>query len=92
MWKHAYSFQGGTNLRVCLVSLEGGGKFEITQSKYRLSEEQKQDEGQILFDFCAECLKAFIDSNIEAGIIEKDHVLPLGFTVRRQLLHAEDGS
>ncbi|OBZ76793.1 Hexokinase [Grifola frondosa] len=71
---------GGTNLRVCLVTLEGEGKFEITQSKYRLSEEQKQDDGQRLFDFCAECLKAFIVSNIESGAIGKDEVLPLGFT------------
>ena len=75
------SSPGGTNLRVCLVTLEGEGKFEITQSKYRLSEEQKQEDGQKLFDFCAECLKAFIDSNIEAGVIEKDVTLPLGFTV-----------
>ncbi|KAI0733327.1 hexokinase [Fomitopsis betulina] len=71
---------GGTNLRVCLVTLEGGGKFEITQSKYRLTEEQKQEDGQKLFDFCAECLKTFIDSNIDGGIIEKDTILPLGFT------------
>lgn len=75
---------GGTNLRVCLVTLEGGGKFEITQSKYRLTEEQKQEDGQKLFDFCAECLKTFIDSNIDGGIIEKDTILPLGFTVSRK--------
>ncbi|CCM01376.1 uncharacterized protein FIBRA_03426 [Fibroporia radiculosa] len=71
---------GGTNLRVCLVTLEGEGKFEITQSKYRLSEEQKQEDGQRLFDFCAECLKAFVDTNIASGVITKDTVLPLGFT------------
>ncbi|PCH36956.1 hexokinase [Wolfiporia cocos MD-104 SS10] len=71
---------GGTNLRVCLVTLQGEGKFEITQSKYRLTEEQKQEDGQQLFDFCAECLKAFIDSNIEGGDIEKGAILPLGFT------------
>ncbi|CAL1710362.1 unnamed protein product [Somion occarium] len=35
---------GGTNLRVCLVKLNGGGKFEITQAKYRLTEEQKQED------------------------------------------------
>ena len=75
------NYQGGTNLRVCLVSLQGGGKFEITQSKYRLSEEQKAEDGQLLLDFCAECLKTFIDSSIETGTIEKDQVLPLGFTV-----------
>ena len=72
---------GGTNLRVCLVTLEGKGKFEITQAKYRLSEEQKQDEGQKLFDFCGECLKAFVDANHESGLIPKGSVLPLGFTV-----------
>ncbi|TEB32755.1 hexokinase [Coprinellus micaceus] len=74
---------GGTNLRVCLVHLQGQGKFEVTQSKYRLTEEQKQDEGQKLFDFCAESLKTFIDSNSgEDGIlnIEPGQNLPLGFT------------
>lgn len=39
---------GGTNLRVCLVTLLGEGKFEVTQTKYRLTEEQKQDDGQAL--------------------------------------------
>ena len=27
---------GGTNLRVCHVELEGDGKFEVTQTKYKL--------------------------------------------------------
>lgn len=79
---------GGTNLRVCLVHLQGEGKFEVTQSKYRLTEEQKQDEGQKLFDFCAESLKTFIDSNSgEDGIIqlEPGQKLPLGFTVSHRL-------
>lgn len=71
---------GGTNLRVCLVTLQGEGKFEITQSKYRLTEEQKQEDGQKLFDFCGECLKSFVDSSIESGTIEKGTLLPLGFT------------
>ncbi|KAJ9101721.1 hypothetical protein QFC21_003060 [Naganishia friedmannii] len=39
---------GGTNLRVCLVTLRGEGKFEITQTKYKLTDEQKQDDGQKL--------------------------------------------
>ena len=29
---------GGTNLRVCLVTLHGEGRFEVTQTKYRLTE------------------------------------------------------
>lgn len=74
---------GGTNLRVCLVTLHGGGKFEITQSKYRLTEEQKHDDGQKLFDFCAECVKTFINSNLgDSEEMMKGGVkLPLGFTV-----------
>ena len=71
-------------MRVCLVTLEGKGKFEITQAKYRLSEEQKQEEGQKLFDFCGECLKAFIVTHQAEGHIPKDSVLPLGFTVRME--------
>lgn len=35
----------------------------------------------MLFDFCAECLKTFVDSQIESGVIRKDSLLPLGFTV-----------
>jgi hexokinase len=74
---------GGTNLRVCFVTLQGQGKFEIAQSKYRLTEEQKHDDGQKLFDFCAECLKKFIESNVSEdgqGIIKAGQILPLGFT------------
>lgn len=75
---------GGTNLRVCLVTLQGEGKFEITQSKYRLTEDQKQDDGQKLFDFCAECLKTFIDNHLtnENGVLDlkPGETLPLGFT------------
>lgn len=77
---------------MCLVSLEGGGKFEITQAKYRLSEEQKQEDGQRLFDFCGECLKAFIDTNQETGLIPKNEILPLGFTVRRVLAICDDST
>ena len=51
-------------MRVCLVSLQGNGKFEITQTKYRLTEEQKMGDGEALFDFCAECLQTFINTNM----------------------------
>lgn len=72
-------------MRVCLVTLQGEGKFEITQSKYRLTEEQKHDDGQKLFDFCAECLKTFIETSLptESGSDAREgKKLPLGFTVR----------
>ncbi|KAG8746284.1 hexokinase A [Ceratobasidium sp. 414] len=72
---------GGTNLRVCLVTLLTNGKFEITQTKYRLTEEQKQEDGEKLFDFCAECLKTFIQSQLGEGLsLNSDGTLPLGFT------------
>lgn len=71
---------GGTNLRVCLVTLKGSGQFEITQSKYRLTEEQKQGDGQALFDFCAECLRTFIEANFDETERQKGIDLPLGFT------------
>ena len=66
---------------MCLVTLQGNGKFEITQSKYRLTEEQKQEDGQKLFDFCAQCLKMFIDSNLGEGYVKEGEKLPTGFTV-----------
>lgn len=73
---------GGTNLRVCLVTLQGEGKFEISQTKYRLTEEQKQEDGQKLFDFCAECLNTFVETNTGegAGQLKPGQSLPLGFT------------
>lgn len=72
------------------MTVQGEGKFEITQSKYRLTEEQKQDEGQKLFDFCAECLKTFIDGNFSdsnGGLsLKKGETLPLGFTVSYNII------
>lgn len=78
---------GGTNLRVCLVSLLGEGKFELTQTKYRLTEEQKHEDGEKLFDFCAECVESFIIANIGngPGQIKEGQDVPLGFTVRPSL-------
>jgi len=67
------------------VTVQGDGKFEITQSKYRLTEEQKQEDGQQLFDFCAECLKIFIETSLpdKGGNVDVQdgQKIPLGFTV-----------
>ncbi|GAA6002926.1 uncharacterized protein JCM10292_001377 [Rhodotorula paludigena] len=73
---------GGTNLRVCHVELEGDGKFEVTQTKYRLTEEQKHADAQGLFDFCAECLDNFVKDHFgdEDGKVELDEPIPVGFT------------
>lgn len=74
---------GGTNLRVCLVTVQGDGKFEVTQSKHRLTEEHKHDDGQKLFDFCADCLKNFINTtlrNDKGWSLKEGEKIPLGFT------------
>lgn len=76
---------------MCLVTVQGDGKFEITQSKYRLTEEQKHDDGQKLFDFCAECLKIFIDSSLTEPLtlhLGSGGKIPLGFTVSKLLLQS----
>lgn len=69
---------GGTNLRVVLVSLQGDSHFNVTQSKFRLTEEQKQEEGKLLFDFCAKCVKEFIDGHLPDATTENP--VALGFT------------
>ncbi|KAA1066628.1 hexokinase A, variant 2 [Puccinia graminis f. sp. tritici] len=73
---------GGTNLRVCHVELQGDGRFEITQAKYKLTDEQKQQEGEKLFDFCAECLSKFVNDQYvdDDGNLLLDADIPLGFT------------
>lgn len=73
---------GGTNLRVCHVVLKGKGQFEVTQSKFRLTDEQKQVEGQELFDFCAECLNTFITDHFggKDGEVHLEEEIALGFT------------
>ena len=69
---------------MCLVSLQGNGKFEITQTKYRLTEEQKQEDGEKLFDFCAECLQTFIETNManvtEPGVEPGEGTAPAAAT------------
>jgi hexokinase len=66
------------------VTLNGNGQFELTQAKYRLTEEQKQEDGQKLFDFCAQSLGTFITTQLEddIGKIKEGQELALGFTVR----------
>ena len=46
------------------------------------TDEQKQSDGQALFDFCAECLGRFIEDHYgdEDGNVDLEENLPLGFT------------
>jgi len=69
---------GGTNLRVCEVTLTSEkGEFEIIQSKYRMPEELKTGSADELWGYVADCLQQFIEYHHED---EKLDHLPLGFT------------
>ncbi|KAF1979484.1 hypothetical protein BU23DRAFT_548713 [Bimuria novae-zelandiae CBS 107.79] len=69
---------GGTNLRVCEVTLtEEKGEFDIIQSKYRMPEELKTGTADELWGYVADCLQQFIEYHHGDEKIEQ---LPLGFT------------
>ncbi|EPX74979.1 hexokinase 1 [Schizosaccharomyces octosporus yFS286] len=67
---------GGTNLRVCEVEVQGNGKFDIIQNKYRLPQALKTGTREELFDYIATCVKKFVDENHPGG----DKKLEIGFT------------
>ncbi|EIW82474.1 hexokinase [Coniophora puteana RWD-64-598 SS2] len=51
---------GGTNLRVCEVTLHGDKTFSIRQQKYKVSEALKTGEATTLFDYLADSVDAFL--------------------------------
>ncbi|RVX71231.1 Hexokinase [Exophiala mesophila] len=69
---------GGTNLRVCEITLtEEKGEFDIIQSKYRMPEELKTGTAEELWEYVADCLEQFIEYHHEDEDLAN---LPLGFT------------
>ncbi|KAF2195791.1 hexokinase [Zopfia rhizophila CBS 207.26] len=69
---------GGTNLRVCEITLpEEKGEFDIIQSKYRMPEELKTGTAEELWGYIADCLQQFIEYHHEDEDLQ---ALPLGFT------------
>lgn len=67
---------GGTNLRVCNVSLSVGKRdFEKTQRKYTMPDEVKSGTGEQLWDFIAEKVEIFLQEHRHGA----EH-LPLAFT------------
>jgi hexokinase len=55
---------GGTNLRVCEITLtEKKSEFDIIQSKYRMPEELKTGEADELWEYIADCLQQFIQTH-----------------------------
>ncbi|KAI0146661.1 hxk, hexokinase [Pestalotiopsis sp. NC0098] len=71
---------GGTNLRVCEITLtDNKSEFDIIQSKYRMPEELKTGESEELWEYIADCLQQFIDTH--HGELPADaEKIPLGFT------------
>ncbi|KAA8649987.1 hypothetical protein EYZ11_007271 [Aspergillus tanneri] len=69
---------GGTNLRVCEITLtDEKGAFDITQSKYRMPEELKTGTAEELWEYVADCIQQFIEYHHENEDLAS---LPLGFT------------
>ncbi|PHH70975.1 hypothetical protein CDD82_6810 [Ophiocordyceps australis] len=70
---------GGTNLRVCQITLTSKkSEFDILQSKYRMPEELKTGNSDELWEYIADCLYQFIETHHgDCANVEK---LPLGFT------------
>lgn len=69
---------GGTNLRVCEITLtEKKSEFDIIQSKYRMPEELKTGDAEELWEYIADCLQQFIQTHHGEEDLES---LPLGFT------------
>ena len=70
---------GGTNLRVCEVTLtEEKGEFDILQSKYRMPEELKTGEAEELWEYIADCVQQFIEYHHVLDVTME--AMPLGFT------------
>ncbi|KAG6056726.1 hypothetical protein E4U17_002003 [Claviceps sp. LM77 group G4] len=70
---------GGTNLRVCQITLtEQKSEFDILQSKYRMPEELKTGNSDELWEYIADCLQQFVETHHGDG--GKLNTLPLGFT------------
>ncbi|KAF9398709.1 glucokinase [Mortierella sp. AD011] len=75
---------GGTNLRVCLISLKGNGELETHQKTYKVSEHLQEANVSELMGFIAISIKKFISSeHVTSKICEHpsgSDVLELGFT------------
>lgn len=72
---------GGTNLRVCEITLlEEKGEFDIVQSKYKMPEELKTGEGDDLWEYIADCIQQFLEYHHETEDLMEVDKIPIGFT------------
>lgn len=70
---------GGTNLRICLIKLNGDKTFGTSQSKFALPSDFRTTTKEKLFNFIAESLRDFVHEEYPDGVPEGTK-LPLGFT------------
>ncbi|TGZ85544.1 hypothetical protein EX30DRAFT_353450 [Ascodesmis nigricans] len=72
---------GGTNFRVCSVTLEGNSSFTIQQSKAAIPKELMTGDSTALFSFMAAQVGEFVQTHHSEHFLEnKEHQLQLGFT------------
>ncbi|KAF9246894.1 hexokinase [Melanogaster broomeanus] len=75
---------GGTNLRVCEVTLHGDQTFSLRQQKYKVSEALKTGEVTTLFDYLADSVDAFLtdsgspSSALPPSLAHESHAKVLG--------------
>lgn len=71
---------GGTNLRICEVTLEGHGKFRMRQKKFVIKDAIKTGTADLMFDFIASVVSGFLDEYQIAKGREGQEQMQLGFT------------
>jgi len=72
---------GGTNFRVCSVSLSGDTKFTLTQSKVAIPRSMMVSDSHTLFSFLAKQVEIFVKTHHADHFLEDpEHHLQLGFT------------
>ncbi|KAF8250449.1 glucokinase [Wilcoxina mikolae CBS 423.85] len=72
---------GGTNFRVCSVSLSGDTKFTLTQSKVAIPRSMMVSDSHTLFSFLAKQVELFVKTHHADHFLEDpEHHLQLGFT------------
>jgi hexokinase len=76
---------GGTNLRVCKVTLHGDKegvkvKSELNQEQYKLPKDLKTGDAEGLWNFIADKLEAFVKDKNLSKEYNTDKPMPLGFT------------
>ncbi|KAJ3365092.1 glucokinase [Allomyces javanicus] len=73
---------GGTNFRVCAVTLKGHGQFDVVADKFTIPDSAKVGPGAALFDFIAGAVEQFVHSHDLSAVAASSATgeLTMGFT------------